>query len=138
MSDPRGPLNEWEQIDFLNLTDKNITNIREIQEKIYKQSVFKDWHTSEFNLFEAGTKIALIHSEISEALEGVRKDLMDNHLPHRKMVEVELADAIIRILDLAGWLDLDIGMALAEKHQYNRYRSNHKMENRIKKGGKKF
>jgi hypothetical protein len=49
-----------------------------------------------------GELLALIHSEISEALEGERKDLMDDKLPHRKMAEVELVDAIIRILDYAA------------------------------------
>ena len=46
--------------------------------------------------------IQLINTEISEATEGARKDLMDDHLPHRKMEEVELADALIRTLDLGG------------------------------------
>ena len=35
-------------------------------------------------------------------MEGARKDLMDTHLKHRSMMEVELADAIIRIFDLAS------------------------------------
>ena len=47
-----------------------------------------------------GELLCLIHSEISEAMEGARKDLMDTHLTHRSMMEVELADAIIRILRL--------------------------------------
>lgn len=46
--------------------------------------------------------LALIHSELSEALEGHRKNLMDDKVPHRKMVEVELADAFIRVCDTAG------------------------------------
>lgn len=46
--------------------------------------------------------LALVISEISECLEGERKDLMDDKLPHRKMAEVELADAKIRLLDFAG------------------------------------
>ena len=46
--------------------------------------------------------IALCISELSEALEGYRKDLMDDKLPHRKMAEVKLADALIRMFDLAG------------------------------------
>ena len=46
--------------------------------------------------------LQLVNTEIAEATEGVRKGLMDDHLPHRIMEEVELADAIIRLLDLAG------------------------------------
>lgn len=44
----------------------------------------------------------LIVSELSEAMEGDRKNLMDDKLPHRRMLEVEIADAYIRVLDLAG------------------------------------
>jgi hypothetical protein len=51
-------------------------------------------------------KLLLVHSEVSEATEGFRKNLPDDKLPHRSMVEVELADAIIRIFDLAGALGL--------------------------------
>ena len=85
-----------------------------------------------------GEIIALIHSEISEALEGVRKNKQDDHLPHRKSEEVELADAVVRILDYAGAFNLDIGGALAEKTLYNQKRSDHKLENRAKEGGKRF
>jgi hypothetical protein len=49
-----------------------------------------------------GEMIMLVTSEIAECMEGERKDLMDTHLPHRKMAEVELADAIIRIADIVG------------------------------------
>ena len=84
------------------------------------------------------TKLCLIHSEVSEAMEGARKDLMDDHLPHRKMVEVELADAMIRIMDLAGAMGLDLGGAMVEKLQYNTSRADHKVENRVSTGGKKF
>lgn len=63
--------------------------------------------------------LALIHSEISEALEADRKDLMDDKLPHRKGLEVELADAMIRIFDMSGGLGMDLGGALVEKLEYN-------------------
>lgn len=46
--------------------------------------------------------LALVHSELSEALEGERKSKMDDHLPTRKMAEVEMADTMIRLLDCAG------------------------------------
>lgn len=82
--------------------------------------------------------LCLIHSEISEALEGYRKDQMDDKLPHRKMIEVELADAAIRIFDLAGGLGLDIGGAMAEKMEFNANRKDHKIENRKAEGGKKI
>lgn len=87
---------------------------------------------------EVGTMLALIHSEVSEALEGFRKDLNDDHLPNRKMAEVELADAVIRIFDLAGAQGFDLGAALVEKLKYNTMRSDHKLENRNLENGKKF
>jgi NTP pyrophosphatase (non-canonical NTP hydrolase) len=83
-------------------------------------------------------KLCLIHSEISEAMEGYRKDLPDDKLPHRKMIEVELADAVIRIMDLAGAMGMDIGGAMAEKLAYNATRIDHTIEHRKAVGGKAF
>ena len=83
-------------------------------------------------------KLCLIHSEVSEAMEGHRKNLNDDKLPHRKMLEVELADALIRIHDLAGFLGLDLAGATVEKLAFNQQRPDHKMENRLKEGGKAF
>ena len=82
------------------------------------------------------SKLMLICTEIAEAAEGARKGLMDDHLPERTMLEVELADAIIRIGDLGGALNLDIGGAIIEKLKYNQERADHKIENRKKEGGK--
>lgn len=84
------------------------------------------------------SKLCLIHSEISEAMEGDRKGLMDDHLPSRTMLEVELADAVIRIADLAGALGLDLGGAIAMKMAYNAQRADHKPEARAAKGGKAY
>ena len=83
-------------------------------------------------------KLMLIVSEVAEAMEGYRKGLMDDKLPHRPMIEVELADAVIRIGDLAGALQLDLGGAIAEKIAYNAVRLDHKPEARAAAGGKAF
>ncbi len=64
-------------------------------------------------------RIALIHSELSEMVEGIRKDAQDDKLPHRKMEEVELADTLIRMEDYAGTYSLDLGGAREEKEAYN-------------------
>jgi len=85
-----------------------------------------------------GELLCLVHSEVSEAMEGARKGLMDDKLPHRPMLEVELADAVIRIFDMAGGLDLDLPGAIAEKLSYNAQRADHKVEARKAEGGKAF
>ena len=82
--------------------------------------------------------LCLVHSEISEAMEGHRKMLSDDKLPHRSMLEVELADAVIRIFDMSGGLGLDVAGAIAEKLHYNSTRADHKVENRRAVGGKQF
>lgn len=83
-------------------------------------------------------KLCLTHSELSEAMEGHRRGLMDDKLPHRSMLEVELADAVIRILDLAGALNLDVASAMVEKLAFNQKRADHKLSARQSAGGKSY
>lgn len=85
-----------------------------------------------------GELLCLVHSELSEAMEGDRKNLMDDHLPNRKMAEVEIADAMIRIFDMCGAFEYDIEGAINEKFEYNKKRADHKLENRMLDGGKKY
>lgn len=74
--------------------------INEYAAKVYAQNVAVGWWDNpDRDIFQT---LQLVNTEIAEATEGDRKDLMDDHLPHRKMVEVELADTLIRLFDLAG------------------------------------
>ena len=66
-----------------------------------------------------GEKIALMHSELSEALEADRKNLTSDHITSFMGIEEELADCMIRILDFAGHHDLRLGEAFIAKLQYN-------------------
>lgn len=130
-----------------NATNDNFdhaSNINALCAEIHADNVAAGWWTdlstgeSIVATRNVPEMLCLIHSEISEAMEGHRKNLMDDKLPHRKMMEVELADAVIRIFDLAGSRGYDLGGAIQEKRAYNKQRADHKPENRLKAGGKAF
>lgn len=115
-----------------------LTDFRDL---CFQEAYHKGWHTEEDGTLKdmnKGQMLMLIVSEVSEAMEGERKGLMDDHLPTRPMAEVEMADALIRIMDYCGRWNYDIGGAVVEKMEYNRKREDHKPENRNKKNGKKF
>lgn len=87
-----------------------------------------------------GELLALIHSEISEALEGERKNLMDDKLPQYPMAVVEIVDAIIRELDYLNGFhpDWNIDEVFEAKMAFNATREDHKHEARKIAGGKQF
>lgn len=118
--------------------------LNELAIKIHSDNVQAGWWKDKDgvdirnNPYCFSNKLALCHSELSEALEADRKGLNDSHLPHRDGREVEIADAIIRLLDLCGAYNLDIGGALVEKSLYNLKRLDHKLETRNAAGGKAY
>ena len=122
--------------------EKWAVHINLLADTCFQNALDAGWHTDlgtgELIERNKAEMLMLIVSEVAEAMEGVRKDLKDDHLPERSMEEVELADTIIRIMDYAGRWGLDIGGAIIEKLEYNKNRADHKIENRKLNGGKKF
>ena len=114
--------------------------LNELAADIYRSNCEAGWWAEgdAENPLIIATKICLVHSEVSEMMEGERKGLMDDKLPHRPMGEVECADAIIRLLDLAGARGWDVQGALDEKRAFNAQRIDHKREHRDADGGKKY
>ena len=116
--------------------------LRAAQMLAYKTSFDAGWHTElatgQPKKRNFGEAIALMHSELSEALEADRKGLMDDKLPHRDGREVEFADCVIRILDIAEANGFDVASAFIEKNRFNKARADHKIENRAQAGGKAY
>jgi len=79
-----------------------------------------------------GSLIALMHSELSEALEALRAgNPPDDKIPEFTGVEAELADVVIRIMDAAAARGWRVGEAIERKIEMNKGRS-------FMHGGKKF
>ena len=76
------------------------------------------------NVYKVPAVLALIHSEVSEALEAYRKDDAENFIE-------ELADVVIRVLDCCAGLNMDLGEAILDKMAANRARA-------FRHGGKKL
>ena len=135
---------KWHEIPF-EMSQNELyayDGLRAAQALAHKTATDAGWYrdpaTGEPVKRNFGEVVALMHSELSEALEADRKGLKDDKLPHRDGREVEFADCIIRILDTAAALGLDVAGALIEKNRINQTRKDHKLEDRAKANGKKY
>ena|SRR5271166_1842596 len=118
-----------------------ISDALNILAKEYRRENDKWWRnpsTGEKIVRNRPEMMMLMVSEIAEAMEGYRKNLMDDKLTHRKMETVEFADLFIRLMDYVGEFCPDFGEAVVEKMEYNKTRQDHTNEARLAEGGKRF
>ena len=99
-----------------------------LADEAYSTSYKSGFHETPNNF---GERIALMHSELSEALEAHRKGLQSDHIPEFNGMEEEFADVIIRIMDASVEFNLQVAEAVTAKMEYNRTRP-------YKHGGKKY
>lgn len=104
---------------------RNYLTINEMVNQAYQTAVEHGWHDEDR---EFGTIVALMHSELSEALEAFRKS------PEDKMwddITEEFADVVIRIFDACGKYGLNLEQAIINKMEKNKNRE-------FKHGGKRI
>ena len=94
------------------------TDFNKLAKEIHQYNKEAGWWDGDREL---ETALMLVVTDIAEATEGERKDLMDDHLPNRKMGEVELADALIRMLDIGGYLGIHYDEDYAWEFEGNIY-----------------
>lgn len=139
-----GPLtNNVAWIQLKELTTKLCGTLNESAEIIYQNNKAKGFWDNERNV---GELLMLVTSELGEAMEASRKDkyadwegfefeLTDDDFHTKEQArreafrifikdsfEDEIADAVIRLLDLAHGLKIDLARHIQEKVAYNTHR----------------
>lgn len=102
---------------------------RVMQRGVHQNAITKGWWESKK---DPKVELLLLHAEISEAAEALRcGNPPDKHIPEFTGLEAELADVVIRIMDLSEGLGLRVAEAVKAKAEYNRGRPH-------RHGGKEF
>ncbi len=125
--------------------------LRKLQKAVHELAQEKGWYDGAPDIATAeqqawvnwlGARLALVHSEVSEALECVRRGQMARTYKHSPVdglgdankpegLPTELADVVIRVLDLCESLGIDLELEIVCKHAFNRTRES-------RHGGKKL
>lgn len=127
------PKKEEKKMKFADGLNELAKDVQECNEKWWI-----DIHTGEKIDRNRGELLMLAVSELSEAMEGDRKNRIDDKLPQYKQFDVEVVDCLIRLLDIARLFSAPIQEIYEAKMLFNLTRVDHKHENRLLDGGKKY
>jgi NTP pyrophosphatase (non-canonical NTP hydrolase) len=118
-----------QEVEPGKIADGFIETFGEISKRVHQVAIEHGWWVEDRS---GGECIALMHSELSEALEAMRNDYpMSEKLSGVSAVAEELADTVIRIMDYAEHTGIDLASAILLKIAYNKNRL-------YRHGGKKF